>query len=109
VIFASRPNNAGVVARSSSLSSRTPPCSNIFEAFLEKNSQPVGKQTAAYPPYGGCHLELSENSCMDLPTDFDCSVHIQLRFGGNHKKKIVFHLLQGIRKKHLVFVQLTCC
>jgi hypothetical protein len=21
---------------------------------------------------------------MDLPTDFDCSVHIQLRFGGNH-------------------------
>jgi hypothetical protein len=46
--------------------------------------QPVGKQTAAYPPYGARHLELPENSCMDLPTDFDCSVHIQLRFGGNH-------------------------
>jgi hypothetical protein len=50
-------------------------------------SQPVGKQTAAYPPYGARHLELPENSSMDLPTDFDCSVHIQLRFGGNHIKK----------------------
>jgi hypothetical protein len=37
--------------------------------------------------YGACHLELPENSCMDLPTDFDCSAHIQLRFGGNHTKK----------------------
>jgi hypothetical protein len=34
--------------------------------------------------YGARHLALPENSCMDLSTDFDCSVHIQLRFGGNH-------------------------
>jgi hypothetical protein len=57
----------------------------------------VGKQTAAYPPHGARHLALPENSCMDLPTDFDCSVHIQLRFGGNQIEKKAGKKKEGTR------------
>jgi hypothetical protein len=63
--------------------------------------QPVGKQTAAYPPYGDRHLELPENSCMDLPTDFDCSVHIQLRFGGNHNNQCRQIIFRENKHRHL--------